>query len=225
MVKLACGREDDRTALGRRAEADQPAEEETGGGDLATEGRRPRPGWDWGWDWDWWLRDGGDAGLVLPLPGLPEGRMPLMLEEVAVPPKLMRRAKGVLGAVLALPGINSSSSTADSSIESELELVETLSRRIKVAGLVGELPERPMVLTERRRPRGSVMLGAPGRGGTLPLEGALWKRLERAAWVMELRRWAMPELGALSVMACSWCAVFGVWRRGARVTRWIEGRE
>lgn len=123
-----------------------------------------------------------------------------MLDEPAEAPKLMRRVKGVLGAVLALAGTKSSSSTADSSMEPELELVETLSRRIKLAWLVGELPERPRVLTERRRPRGSVMPGAPGRGGTLELEGPRWKRFERAAWVMELRRWAMPALGALSVM-------------------------
>jgi hypothetical protein len=64
-------------------------------------------------------------------------------------PKLMRRTKGVFGAVLATPGI-SSSSIAFSSIESEL--VEMLPRRIlKVAGLVGEVPERPMVVTDSRR--------------------------------------------------------------------------
>lgn len=104
-----------------------------------------------------------------------------------------------MGAVLALPGTKSSSSTADSSREPALELVETLSRRTKAA-FVGELPERPTVLTERRRPRGSAMLGAPGSGGTLTLEGPRWKRLERAAWVMELRRWAVLVLGVLSDM-------------------------
>lgn len=199
MVKLACGKDDDRTVLGRRPETDQPDEAATGG-DLLVESRRARAGWGWaccGWA-------GGVVGLVLPLPGLLEGRYPLKEPEPAEAPKLMRRVKGVLGVVLALPGTKSSSSTADSSmepaLEPALEVVETLSRRTKAAGFVGELPERPMVLTDRRRPRGSVMLGAPGSGGTFPLEGPRWKRLERAAWVMELRRWATPALGALSDM-------------------------
>lgn len=80
------------------------------------------------------------------LPGLPPGRYPLMADA----PKLMRRTKGVAGAVLALPGGMSSSSTALSSMESEL--VDMLSRRMpNAAGLVGEVPDRPMVVTERRR--------------------------------------------------------------------------
>jgi hypothetical protein len=68
-------------------------------------------------------------------------------------PKLMRRTKGVFGAVLAAPGM-SSSSMAFSSIESEL--VDMLPRRIlKVGGFVGDVPERPMVVTDRRRLWGS----------------------------------------------------------------------
>lgn len=89
--------------------------------------------------------DGGEAGL-LPLPGLlPPGRYPLMAEA----PKLIRRTKGVFGAVLAEPG-TSSSSIAFSSIESEL--VDMLPRRmLKVGGLVGDVPERPIVVTDNRR--------------------------------------------------------------------------
>lgn len=72
MVKLACGREDDRTVLGRRPETDQPAEA-AAGGDLLVEGRRPRTAWGWACAWEA-EAVGGVVGLVLPLPGLPEGR-------------------------------------------------------------------------------------------------------------------------------------------------------
>ena len=78
-------------------------------------------------------------------PGLPLGRMLRMLAG----PKLIRRTNGVLGAVLEYM---SSSSIALSSMESELfELVDTLPRRTKEDVFVGELPERPRVVTERRR--------------------------------------------------------------------------
>lgn len=89
---------------------------------------------------------GGEVGL-LPLPGLPPpGRYPLIAE----PPKLMRRVKGVFGAVLATM---SSSSMALSSMESELlELVDMLPRRIPRADApLDEAPDRPRVVTERRR--------------------------------------------------------------------------
>lgn len=68
---------------------------------------------------------------------------------MAVPPKLMRRAKGTAGAVLAL----SSSSMAFSSMDSEpLELVDMLPRRMpRAEALLGDVPERPIVVTERRR--------------------------------------------------------------------------
>lgn len=62
-------------------------------------------------------------------------------------PKLIRRTKGVLGTVLEYM---SSSSIALSSIESELlELVDMLPRRMKDV-FVGEVPERPRVVTDRR---------------------------------------------------------------------------
>jgi len=78
------------------------------------------------------------------LPGLPFGRMLRMFEV----PKLIRRTNGVVGAVLEYM---SSSSMAFSSIESELlEFVDMLPRRMKEV-LVGEVPERPSVVTERRR--------------------------------------------------------------------------
>lgn len=106
-------------------------------------------------------------------------------------PKLMRRTKGVMGAVLAL-AVGRSSSTALSSMESEL--VERLPRRMaKAGGLVGEVPERPMVVKDKRRLWASVA-EAGEKGGPLGLaEGPRWKRLERAAWVMELRRLPVPQ--------------------------------
>jgi len=61
------------------------------------------------------------------------------------PPKLIRRVNGVTGAVRVL----SSSSTAFSSIESEF--VERLARRKRAEVVVGEVPERPIVVTESLR--------------------------------------------------------------------------
>ena len=180
MVKLACGSDEDKTELGRRpvedADADQPAE--AVGGDFWVLCLRPS-----------WA--GGEVGLVLPLPGLPLGRYPLMLEFelllLVAPepeaPKLMRRTKGVPGPLLACP---SSSSIALSSME---ELVDMLPRRMpKVAGVVGEVPDRPMVVTERRRPRGSAAPLPVPESEPFPLDGLRWNRLESAACVMELRR-------------------------------------
>lgn len=75
----------------------------------------------------------------------------------------MRRTNGVVGAVLALPAGTSSSSMAFSSMESEL--VERLPRRMpKAAGLVGEIPERPIVVTDKRRLWASAA-EAGGNGG------------------------------------------------------------
>jgi hypothetical protein len=65
----------------------------------------------------------------------------------AEPPKLTRLAKGVVGAVLVL---GSSSSTALSSIESEF--VDMLPRRMpNWVGWVEEEPDKPRVLTDKRR--------------------------------------------------------------------------
>lgn len=83
------------------------------------------------------------GGACLPLvPGLVEPRAPRMAWAA---PKLMRREKGMMGAVR-LP---SSSSMAFSSIESEL--VERLARRRSAEGVVGEVPDKPIVVTESRR--------------------------------------------------------------------------
>jgi hypothetical protein len=101
------------------------------------------------------LRRGGDG---LPLdPGLPAPRMLRM----AWAPKLMRRLKGVVGAVR----IASSSSTAFSSMASEL-LVDRLARRIKGVADWGEVPDRPRVVTDSLR-RWSLMAAVvmgPGNG-------------------------------------------------------------
>lgn len=68
----------------------------------------------------------------------------------------MRRTNGVLGVVLDMPGV-SSSSMAFSSMESEL--VDMLPRRMLKAGwLVGEVPERPIVVTDSRRLCASKLL-------------------------------------------------------------------
>ena len=175
LLALGCGcdvtGEGGMTVLGRRPAAESAAATEP----CTCDGLRPlevRP-----------IEDGGEVGL-LPLPGLPPGRYPLMDW-----PKLMRRTKGVAGAVLALlPGGTSSSSMALSSMESEL--VDMLPRRMGKAGvLVGEVPERPIVVTERRRRCASLKDPLAGKGPPLELaDGPRWKRLERAAWVMELRR-------------------------------------
>lgn len=112
----------------------------------------------------------------------------------------MRRTKGVVGAVLGLLP-KSSSSMALSSIESELlELVDMLPRRMpRAEAPLLEAPDRPKVVTERRRRCWSFrpLLDWPAKGGPLELVGGpRWKRFERAAWVMELRRWrgASPPL-------------------------------
>lgn len=70
------------------------------------------------------------------------------IERIAWAPKLMRRAKGVVGAVRAI----SSSSTAFSSMESEL-FVEMLPRRKPAKGVAdaGPVPDKPRVVTDKRR--------------------------------------------------------------------------
>lgn len=87
----------------------------------------------------------GEDGL-LPFPGLLPGRNPLMAEA----PKLMWRTNGVVGAVLVLAEVPSSSSMALSSIESEL--VDTLPRRRpKGTPELGVVPDSPRVVMDRRR--------------------------------------------------------------------------
>lgn len=102
-------------------------------------------------------------------------------------PKLMRRVKGVVGAVRA----RSSSSTALSSIESEL--VDMLARRMKEVDAEGEVPDRPRVVMESLRRwsfRAAVARG-PGKTATpfcaCEME-LLRKRLERAAELTDPRR-------------------------------------
>jgi len=106
-------------------------------------------------------------------------------------PKLMRRAKGVVGAVRALVA-PSSSSTAFSSIESEL-LVDRLARRmLNGLELVGDVPDRPTVVTDRRRcglPMAAAVVMGPGKTAVpADVELLLWKRLVKAAEVTEPRR-------------------------------------
>lgn len=96
----------------------------------------------------------------------------------------------------------SSSSTAFSSIRSEL--VEMLPRRgPNWAGLVGEVPERPSVVIERRR-RGSAIGGAgfmgPGKAGVpVEPEPLRWNRPVKAPEVTELRRWRGMSEGLLEL--------------------------
>ena len=97
--------------------------------------------------------DDGDSLPLLVLGLEPLARMVRM----AGAPKLMRRVKGVVGAVRLMP---SSSSIAFSSIESEL--VDMLDRRA-LNDAVGELA-RPRVEIETRRPRSLVIAVEMGPG-------------------------------------------------------------
>jgi hypothetical protein len=99
----------------------------------------------------------------------------------------MRRANGVVGGALA----ESSSSTAFSSIESEV-VVEILPRR-SPNGVVawGDVPERPSVVTDRRlRWSRAAADVADSLAWPLPAEVELlrWNKLEKAADVTEPRR-------------------------------------
>lgn len=99
-----------------------------------------------------------------------------MLRIAWVAPKLMWRVYGVVGAVRA--DVISSSSIALSSIVSEL-LVDRLPRRmlLNCEELVGDVPDRPSVVMERRR-RWSFMAEEaiePGKTGVaIELEFLLW---------------------------------------------------
>jgi hypothetical protein len=98
----------------------------------------------------------------------------------------MRRMKGVTGAVR-LPAL-SSSSMALSSIESEF--VDMLARRRRAEAVVGEVPDRPTVVTDSLR-RGSLIVDAKGVGklaaGGCAIELAR-KRLVKALEVTDPRR-------------------------------------
>lgn len=99
-----------------------------------------------------------------------------------LPPKLMCRTKGVVGAVLGPPKAASSSSITFSSIESEFELVDMLPRRMKEEVFEGEVPERPMVVIDRRRLCESAPPLPPGNGGPVDaVVGPRWNRLDKAA--------------------------------------------
>jgi hypothetical protein len=113
------------------------------------------------------------------LPGLVPPRMPRM---ACAAPKLMRRVKGVVGAVR-----TSSSSTAFSSIESEL--VDRLARLMNEAEALGDVPDRPSVVMDslRRCSFIAAVESGPGKGVTGFCE-LLRNRLVRAAEVTEPRR-------------------------------------
>jgi hypothetical protein len=103
----------------------------------------------------------------------------------------VRRVKGVAGAVRLRPA--SSSSTAVSSIESEL-LVDMLERRM-LNDALGELP-RPIVEMESLRPL-SVLIAVeigPGNGGGWEME-LLRNMLARP--LTEPRLWRAASLGLL----------------------------
>jgi hypothetical protein len=122
------------------------------------------------------------TGCVPLVPGLVALREPRIAWAA---PKLIRRVKGVTGAVRAL----SSSSMAFSSIESEL--VDRLARRRRADGVVGEVPERPSVVTEslRRWSAAAVEAKGVGKGAAEGCETELFrKRLVKALEVMDPRR-------------------------------------
>lgn len=143
-------------------------------------------------------RSGGD-GLPL-LPGLVPARMPRMAWDA---PKLILRAKGVPG-VGAPRSRMSSSSTAFSSIESEL--VDRLARRRKAAdaAVVGEVPDSPSVVMESRR-RWSFMAvdeSGPGKADTGAWLTELARKRLDTAEVTDPRRWlrAAMSVGAEGVL-------------------------
>ena len=131
--------------------------------------------------------------------GLVPARMPRMAWEA---PMLILRAKGVPG-VVPFRSRMSSSSTAFSSIESEL--VDRLARRRKAAdaAVVGDVPDSPSVVMESLR-RWSFMAAddsGPGKGvtGAWPIE-LFRKRLDTAE-VTDPRRWLRAmSLGAEEVL-------------------------
>jgi hypothetical protein len=130
----------------------------------------------------------GWGGLPL-VPGLVGPRAPRI---ACVAPKLIRRLMPETGAVRGL----SSSSMAFSSIESEF--VDRLARRRSAEVVVGEVPERPSVVTDSLR-RGSLMAAVArgvGNGAAGGCETELVrKRLVKALVVMEPRRCRAMSFG------------------------------
>jgi len=98
-------------------------------------------------------------------------------------PKLIRREKGVMGVVRVL----SSSSMAFSSIESGL--IDRLPRRKSAEVFVGDVPERPNVVTDSRRRWSAFDVRGVGKElvGGCDTE-LLRNRLVKALEVMEPRR-------------------------------------
>lgn len=90
--------------------------------------------------------------IPLAVPGLP----PVGRRIAAAAPKLIRRWKGVTGAVRDALG-ESSSSIAFSS---KSELVEVLARRAKPVALVGEVPVMPRVVVDRDSLRRCSLMAA-----------------------------------------------------------------
>lgn len=133
-------------------------------------------------------RRGGD-GLPLVEPGLvPPGGARML--RIAWAPKLMRRVKGVVGAVRA--PTPSSSSTAFSSMASE-PLVDMLARRA-LNEVVGEEP-RPTVDMDSRRPRSLFMAVEMGPGNPGCEIELLRNMLARPP--TEPRRWRTASFGLL----------------------------
>jgi hypothetical protein len=117
-----------------------------------------------------------------------------------VAPKLIRRLRAEAGAVRGL----SSSSMAFSSIESEF--VDRLARRKSDEVVVGDVPERPSVVTDNLR-RGSFMAAVArgvGNGAAGGCETELVrKRLVKALEVMEPRRCRAMSLGLAAAFPAS----------------------
>ncbi len=130
--------------------------------------------------------------VCIPVPGLVP---PRTFRMAWVAPKLMRREKGVTGG----PRGPSSSSMAFSSIESAL--VDRLPRRMKAEGVVGEVPERPSVVTESLRRWSLTAAAARGVGNDVGgcCETELFrKKLVKALEVMEPRRWRAMSFALLA---------------------------
>lgn len=133
---------------------------------------------------------GSDCCVPL-VPGLMDPRAPRMAWAA---PRLMRRVKGETGMAR---GPLSSSSMAFSSIESEF--VERLARRRSADGVVGEVPDKPMVVTESLRRCSFMVTDAMGVGKAVAGAWAtelFLKRVEKAPEEREPRRcWRAISFG------------------------------